>query len=453
MPNEPLADVISAAELQAAELRRQINELEHITAELKRLLASSPGFRFADAQTRTSELKTSISEAEGLRAKLEQLIDALKVELDRAEKQAPIYAALAQLFQAGARLGLLDDACPLCGTTISDAHLRDHIDNGNKKLDEIGKKTSELLNQRNGLQQELDGLTLQLARMHGDLAARTEAISIWQANRKSIEERAERLALKFDVDGGNAEQFVLAEIGRRRESIDTLEKVTNILRSREFARQIEALEADVGRLKASRLEQDQALSILRSALSKGAQADADLRREINRLIDERLALLSPLTKEFYSRLRPHIAWRDLNYYVRGDLRKFLSLRVGDNLNPAFMFSSGQRRAAGMAFLLSLYLARSWCRLQTIILDDPVQHIDDYRALHIAELLAAFCRSGHQVICTVEDPALADLLCRRLRGGEGVTGVRIDMEYVPEDGIKVARIRNPVPPPRQVLLSA
>ena len=59
------------------------------------------------------------------------------------------------------------------------------------------------------------------------------------------------------------------------------------------------------------------------------------------------------------------------------------------------------------------MATSWSHFRTLILGDPVQHIDDFRAVHLAEVLASLHEAGHQIICAVEDPALANLLCRRL----------------------------------------
>jgi chromosome segregation ATPase len=453
MQREALSEVLFAGERRVAIDRQQLAEVESIVADLKGLRARLPGAHLHEVQAQLNELGTSISSSEDRRKHLEERLAALNVDLERAEAQGPYYAALAELLQAGTRLGLINEACPLCGTRITEAHLREHIANGTKQLDEIGKKAADLSVQRNALQRELDALKLELARKRGDSAARTEALRLWEANKALIEKKAAALGLQFDVTGNATDEYLLQEIAKRRDLVDRLEKLLATVKSRDLSREIEAIDADVVRRKAARTERDKAVFLLRSASTKGWQAEADIRRETNRLIDEQLALLSPLTRELYSRLRPHVVWRDLNFYVRGELRKFLGMRVGDDLNPAFMFSSGQRRAAGMAFLLSLYLARSWCHLRTIVLDDPVQHIDDYRALHMAELLAAFCRSGHQVICTVEDPALADLLCRRLRSDEGLTGVRIDMEYSAEDGVRIGSIREQVPPPRQVLLPA
>lgn len=83
----------------------------------------------------------------------------------------------------------------------------------------------------------------------------------------------------------------------------------------------------------------------------------------------------------------------------------------------------------------------------------MQHIDDYRALHFAEVLSSVRQLGHQIICTVEDSALADLLCRRLRSANLGDGMRIEMEYEPGAGAKVKEARQIGPLPERVLLSA
>jgi len=99
------------------------------------------------------------------------------------------------------------------------------------------------------------------------------------------------------------------------------------------------------------------------------------------------------------------------------------------------------------------LSRPWCNFHTLILDDPVQHIDDYRALHLAEVLSSIRQLGHQVICTVEDPGLADLLCRRLRSSTADDGIKIELEYEPGMGSRIKEILSIGPLPERILLSA
>ena len=178
--------------------------------------------------------------------------------------------------------------------------------------------------------------------------------------------------------------------------------------------------------------------------------ERSVRRVGAEITDERLAEISPLLNELYQRLRPHTDWRTIHYRIRGEIRKFLSLRVGDGLNPQFVFSSGQRRATGLAFLLSVHLARAWTDLRVLILDDPVQHIDDYRSLQLVEVLAALRLEGRQVICAVEDGALADLLCRRLVSSLSEVGRRVDIGVGSNGRIGILRNVEIPPMPVEVL---
>ena len=133
-----------------------------------------------------------------------------------------------------------------------------------------------------------------------------------------------------------------------------------------------------------------------------------VRRAAAEALDQRLGRVLPLMSELYKRLRPHPIWDDIGYSVRGDVKRFLNLQVGKGINPQFVFSSGQRRATGLAFLLSMNMSISWNRWRSILLDDPVQHVDDFRTIHLAEVLAHLCHSGQQIVCAVEDSALAGL---------------------------------------------
>ena len=135
------------------------------------------------------------------------------------------------------------------------------------------------------------------------------------------------------------------------------------------------------------------------------------------------------------------------------VKRFMRLTVGEGeLNPRFMFSSGQRRALGLAFLLSVHLSTTWSRWNTLILDDPMQHVDDYRALHLAEVLGSIRRSGRQVLCAVEDRSLADLLARRLATSESQEGSLVQLRYELGDGSMVSAIES-LPPLASRLFTA
>lgn len=86
------------------------------------------------------------------------------------------------------------------------------------------------------------------------------------------------------------------------------------------------------------------------------------------------------------------------------------------------------------------------------MDDPVQHIDDFRALHLIEVLVALRLGGRQVVCAVEDEALAELLCRRLLSTSESIGRRYDLDIGPNGATTVVLEKDVPPMPTSVLRS-
>ena len=85
-----------------------------------------------------------------------------------------------------------------------------------------------------------------------------------------------------------------------------------------------------------------------------------------------------------------------------------------------------------------------------MLDDPVQHIDDFRALNLVEVLTAIRKLNRQVVVAVEDPLLADLLCRRLRSTPDEGGKRYDLAVDAAGSAAIASAVEIRPLPARVL---
>ena len=79
-----------------------------------------------------------------------------------------------------------------------------------------------------------------------------------------------------------------------------------------------------------------------------------------------------------------------------------------------------------------------------MLDDPVQHIDDFRALQLVEVLSSFRQVGRQIVVAVEDEALADLLCRRMLSTAEQGGRRYTIDFN-ERGAANVTARLDIPP--------
>ncbi len=313
--------------------------------------------------------------------------------------------AIITLIQEGRKLGLIEHRCPLCATEHSDASFA------------AGTVAAEAVASR------IDAIAARLALRDIEIAvARTEL-----TDREESEQ-----SLKGKIE---AHKAIIVRFKERAAALSLSvvnDNETLDLRTNELRQMLETARRDLRILDTLRLNDELAKATQSEVNAKGrlqkgqerfgrarkaetvatALYDAT-RRAAAETLDLRIDRVLPLMAELYSRLKPHPVWQDIDYSIRGDVRRFLSLKVGDGLNPQFLFSSGQRRATGLAFLLSINLSLAWSRWQSVLLDDPVQHVDDFRTVHLAEVLAQLVAGGKQIICAVEDPALADMMCRRL----------------------------------------
>jgi len=327
-------------------------------------------------------------------------------------------AALVALISAGRAVGRQDGCCPLCGTTHSEESFTTGMDDAAVRAQGLSRDAAVAAEQEQGLARA--GTALAAAR-----AKLAEQRKLLEEARHAIAEYAQRAA----AVGLLAAADMTTIRARQAEVSQTLTAAESDLRIIDTLRLNEALvRATAAKTTADTAYADaeRRLGLARKA-ERHAQALHDAaRRAAGETLDRRLEQALPLITELYQRLRPHPVWATIGYKLRGDVRKFLRLHVGDELNPQFLFSSGQRRATGLAFLLAVNLSLAWSRWRTILLDDPVQHVDDFRSIHLAEVMAQLTASGRQIICAVEDAALADLLCRRLPAPAGARGRRITL---------------------------
>ena len=418
--------------------RQRIANAESLSEGLATLRDSFESYQAARQTVArlTGELPAAQMALEEARARVRELGPPELIE--KSSALADRARSLIELIHTGRTLGLVDDHCPLCATRHSEESFA------------AGTHEAELLASQ--IDAFAAGLALREAQF---MAAQADASAKHDAERslaKAIEEAQEA------ADGWNSRAMLFTF-----SSEPNLQVIS--ARTQELSRNINEARYDLRILETLRFNDElartlQAETAAKDRLQKGqerfgrtrkAEAVATAvhdaaRRAAAETLDLRIERVLPLMAELYYRLKPHPVWQDIDYAIRGDVRRFLSLRVGENLNPQFLFSSGQRRATGLAFLLSINLSLAWSRWQSILLDDPMQHVDDFRSVHLAEVLAQLVYSGKQVICAVEDSALADMMCRRLPI-EGPSAAKRMTLAIQSDGslaVQSARFLSPLP---------
>jgi DNA repair exonuclease SbcCD ATPase subunit len=378
----------------------------------------------------------------------QQVIAEAEQRLVREEEMDVIAASLSLLVEHGERLGLHQDHCPLCAAYRTSDEFAAGLAAARRRITSLAS----------GVQAAREALTTAKEN------ARQPSL-IFQAAAAAVQTHADQLHrlraqeaahvdfygqwgidFRFIQDPDGLEQAISSE----RDRLIDLERALLVLEASQAVSRMSSIESNISALRDEIEKLAQAVNQSQNAVTAAREIERSVRRVSAEIIDERLAQISPLLNELYQRLRPHADWRTIDYSIRGDVRRFLSLKVGDGLNPQFVFSSGQRRAAGLAFLLSVHLARGWTPLRSLLLDDPVQHIDDFRALHLVEVLAALRLDGRQIICAVEDSSLADLLCRRLVSTANEGGRRLDIGVGPLGATSVVTDQEIYPMPVGVL---
>ncbi|MPR09749.1 AAA family ATPase [Microvirga tunisiensis] len=362
----------------------------------------------AHARLRLAELEVAEEQVRSERDAAKAALDNLFAEGVGASPSSALAAEarhLIQLVSLGRTVGLKDGCCPLCAKSQSHAE----FDEGIAVAEAIAARLDEA-----AARQEQREQATKAAEVRLESAERAVATS------KAASEKIRSFMQSFDHDRnmlGVADTIGLDElVGRQSEIRSSASAARQDLRILETLRLNSELEraqhAEIEAKALLALEQEKFGRARRAEVNASAIHDA-ARRAASETLDRRLDRVLPLMSELYRRLRPHPVWRDIEYSIRGDVKRFLKLQVGENLNPQFLFSSGQRRATGLAFLLSVNASLAWSRWRSILLDDPVQHVDDFRTVHLAEVAAQLVAEGRQIVCAVEDAALADLLCRRL----------------------------------------
>ena len=384
------------------------------------------------AAIETSEFLEQLGAVEGSVARLEALEESTRAEVVTAQNAVnlerevdALAASLAALLSHGIDVGLQEGHCPLCESALSDEQFRAAIEHGKARLATSGGGAA-------AAEAALSAAHAKLSNVVNDLETARRALTVLRARKDSatsVQTQIDELLGKARVSISDLGDPSLSEriLSETRELTLFVEQRLRALEGSRAVAQARELEE---KIRTFRNEADR-ITLLVGRSQRAGSASKSIQHAITRtageLLDERLAMISPLLSELFLRLKPHADWRNIEYRIRGDVRRFLSLAVGGDLNPQFVFSSGQRRITGLAFLLSVHLSRHWCNWRTLMLDDPVQHIDDYRALNLVEVLAAIRRDGRQIICAVEDVALANVLCRRLGTHVGQSGALLTLE--------------------------
>jgi DNA repair exonuclease SbcCD ATPase subunit len=410
----------SAKELQAieqAEGRRR-----QAASALEAALADLPSPPEEDLAALQAEENRGRAELDAARTALEgaeqQAAEFRRLQVQAAEAQAEL-RALAEL-----ALRHLGEHCPVCD--------QEYDRDGTRKRLEARLANSEPEATAAPLP-DVVSFAAAVREKEKALAGATRSLSEAQQHHNEWRERSEELEARAAQLGLIPVQRTewASELGRRlaehaarlkdlrslRERADVLAlalaRVGEHARQSEVERELAELEHEMAAATAD-LRRRRATGDIMSQVIEGLRAaSADL-------IEQRLEQMARLLQRIYSTADPHPAFRVarlVSSMQRGRGRVVPEIEDpvhgASSETPDTVLSSSQMNVLAVSVFLTLNLGMATLPLEALILDDPLQSLDDMNLLGLVDLLRR-TRERRQVLISTHDSRLAALLERKLR---------------------------------------
>lgn len=411
------ADDVSA-DLEGIRLFRGL--VERAISEDGAIRAGLAGLVFPDR----ADVGSKSQRLEEVEAESARLVASLSSVEAREGLLSARLESLAEL--ARVAIPLLSDHCPVCGQAIDLGDIQRRLLEQSEDAEEVER----LLGERERAEEQVVLLRNEGRQIRADLARYAEV----EAARAVLRSREDGLAqLVLDIASGVrtpplSAPSLTTEGGLENVAAHILDAVVSIeddvvdyslareasgeeSGARQIAQQIEAL-------KQTRRAREDVVQKLRERHQRAEALARATKEAAVAVVDRRFSSLRPLVRDVYSRLDPHPSFKMLDfqhdfYRARGTSRAVVrDVEAGVEADPVLIFSSSQANIAALSYFLALGWAAGDRTLPFLLLDDPLQSMDDVNVLGFSDL-CRFARRQRQLLISTHEDRFASLLERKL----------------------------------------
>jgi DNA repair exonuclease SbcCD ATPase subunit len=391
--------------------------------------ALSPGDEDQDAAARLASERAAAAAVAAQAA-----FEKAEASFASAASQSEAIASLAT-----AALPLLGERCPVCQQEISkdevERHLHELIERGGSDLPRLDEERTAARTKAT----EAEAQRLQA------LAQVTAIDERERANARLTSERDRLIAAVHTAVERGTEAGIDFVLRRRLDQLDSsafgetvealralwaaIGDLVGILRALPTGEELAAAEGDMRRLEVLLVETREQTSSASAREEEARTLQRAATRAAAAVTDDRFRLLAPLISDIFSRLDPHPVFKDLDfslgvYNERGVASPIVrDLELDLEADPLIVFSSSQANVAALSYFLALGWAAGADAMPFVLLDDPLQSLDDVNALGFADL-CRHIRQQRQLIVSTHDRRLAGLLERKLAPRSEREGTRV-----------------------------
>jgi len=433
------ADIAADLRVAQAVLRRTVAELEAIRLERVGLPEAPPN---------------DLGEHELQLAELEERVKTRQAEVVAARRAAAAAGErsteLARL--AAVAIPLLSDACPVCEQPIrpneiaAALQLRAGDTADVVALEQAADRATQV--ERETIEAR-DALQARLTERRRDAASRSK---LERRDQEALADLVSALGgLKVTTIALPVLPVDSTELRPLQRAVDDIEQAAQRLVA---ATDVRAEGQEAARLRAEITSIESAEEARRERTTELARRQIEAKNLQDATVNASVAVgrrrvetLQPLVADIYNRLDPHPSFTDLDiehdiYRRRGTMTAVArDPLTGSSGNPILIFSSSQANIAALSYFLALGWTAGESGVPFVLLDDPLQSMDDVNVLGFADL-CRFLRGRRQLFLSTHERRFALLLSRKLapRSAEDTTiilnfrgwdrsGPQVDVDYV------------------------
>jgi DNA repair exonuclease SbcCD ATPase subunit len=329
-----------------------------------------------------------------------------------------------------ARLALrhLEDKCPVCGQSYDIAKAKAMLE-GFISSSDIPDNTIEI----NKIILNTSGEIEILEKEYVELKARINKVTTYKFELSNWSNRC--ILLLNELGLVNVQKFDLQLIENAINNVN--DELASIIKLKEQGEQLSLqlaqateinmrhdLEVDLARINIELKKINQEIALKKDTYEIASRMIDEIRNASYFIVEDQLKKIEPVLKRIYAMIDPHPVFRDIGFIAKlargkGRLMTYIDDKRSklSSDSPGIILSSSQMNALAVSVFLSFNLSMSNLPVESVLLDDPLQSLDDINLLGLIDLFRK-TKAKRQLIISTHDQQFGKLLERKLRPTNG-----------------------------------
>ncbi len=407
--------------------RQFLSNLNELVSEIRVHFSHKPSSTLQELRDLVSEVKNKLDfEKSDLKTN-----EVRETEARETFQDATIKAdSLKQV--ASLSIGLLADRCPVCDQKIDPMKVRTRLESLIAKQPGLSNAKATYEHVHTEYLKRLKKVAA-LEDRYNKICSDLKIFEIWNAKFTQLSTEIEKSSMKFincnfplpvPIDYSiidwlsfleNWQSGFAEKLGIVEELADKLIAAQSVVEEKQ---QYDILEKEVIPLKKLYEKRELEVTEAQKARQNRKRLCENSREAAAKVVDDAFIQLEPVVQDLFARLAPHPTFNVLSlahdvYYRKGSTMPYAEdEQTKLKINPAIGFSSAQVNVAALCYFIALAFASSETDFNFILLDDPLQSMDDVNVLGFSDL-CRFIRREKQLLISTHEDRLGNLLTRKL----------------------------------------